>query len=439
MNELTRAVARVFFCKFPDGTPNFERFLRVRFGLKTNPECKYLQNMKIDRIEVRFVEAQLDKPFGWSQRWTNTRSVVVLKVFTDDGVIGWGETYGSQDTVASIASIARSAIGEDPSNISQIWHKIHRATFQSHGYAGIAVMAASAIDTALHDIVGKTTGKPVAEVMGGRIHDSIPVYATGLYYVDNDALQPHLDEAVGYIEQGFTGMKMKVGALPLKEDADRIRATREAIGPDVHLMFDANESYDVSSALTFANMVADQDITWFEEPCASRDFASNKMVQEKSPIPVSGGESLSTRWEFAPRFAERTFDIVQPDICGVGGPSEMHHVGLMAQAFGIKFNPHFWGTGISFAAAVHSLALQPIGQIGQTNIPYQNESVLEFDQTPHAVRENLTEPFFTQKNSRVAVPTKPGLGIELDEAVLERFTKGDVVVADTTSGIQAFF
>ena len=117
MNELTRAVARVFFCKFPDGTPNFERFLRVRFGLKTNPECKYLQNMKIDRIEVRFVEAQLDKPFGWSQRWTNTRSVVVLKVFTDDGVIGWGETYGSQDTVASLASIARSAIGEDPSNI----------------------------------------------------------------------------------------------------------------------------------------------------------------------------------------------------------------------------------------------------------------------------------------------------------------------------------
>jgi D-galactarolactone cycloisomerase len=395
--------------------------------------------MKIARIEVGFVEAELDKPFGWSQRWTNTRSVVVMRVITDDGVVGWGETYGSADTISGIASIAQMAIGEDPANISQLWHKIHRATFQSHGYAGVAVMATSAIDTALHDIIGKATGKSVAEVMGGRLHDSIAVYATGLYYVDNYALQPHLDEAVGYVEQGFSGMKMKVGALSLAEDAARIKATREAIGPDVRLMFDANESYDPSTALTFANMVADNDLTWFEEPCASRDFVGNKYVQARSPIPVSGGESLSTRWEFAPRFAERTFDIVQPDICGVGGPSEMLRVGLMAQAFGIKFNPHFWGTGISFAAALHALAVQPIGQIGQTNIPYQNESVLEFDQTPHPVRENLTEPFFTQSNSRVDVPTAPGLGIEVDEEVLKRFTKGDVVIVDTPVSNQPFY
>ena len=395
--------------------------------------------MKIDRIEVRYVEGKLDEHFGWSQRWTDTRSVVIVKVTTDDGVTGWGETYGSADTIAGIASAARLAIGEDASNISQIWYKIHRATFQSHGYAGVPVMAASAIDTALYDIVGKSTGKAAAELMGGPMHDSIAVYATGLYYVDNYALKPHLEEATGYVEQGFTAMKMKVGALSLKEDADRIRATREAIGPDVNLMFDANESYDVASALTFAKMVADQDITWFEEPCASRDFVGNKIVQEKSPIPVSGGESLSTRWEFAPRLAERTFDIIQPDICSVGGPSEMHRVGLMAQAFGVKFNPHFWGTGISFAAALHSLALQPIGQIGQTNIPYQNESVLEFDQTPHPVRENLTEPFFTQKNSRVEVPTAPGLGIEIDESALERFTVGDPIIVDTPISSQPFF
>ncbi|MBT7833395.1 MAG: mandelate racemase/muconate lactonizing enzyme family protein, partial [Chloroflexi bacterium] len=159
--------------------------------------------MKIDRIEVRFVEAELDQPFGWSQRWTNTRSLVVLKVFTDHGIVGWGETYGSLESVAAIASVARLAIGENPENISQIWHKIHRATFQSHMYTGAAVMAASAIDTALHDILGKSTGKPVAEVMGGRLHDSIAVYATGLYYVDNYALPTHLEEAAGYVEQGF--------------------------------------------------------------------------------------------------------------------------------------------------------------------------------------------------------------------------------------------
>ena len=104
--------------------------------------------MKIARIEVGFVEAELDKPFGWSQRWTNTRSVVVMKIITDDGIVGWGETYGSADTVSGIASIAQMAIGEDPENLSQVWHKIHRATFQSHSYAGVAAMATSAIDTA---------------------------------------------------------------------------------------------------------------------------------------------------------------------------------------------------------------------------------------------------------------------------------------------------
>ena len=117
----------------------------------------------------------------------------------------------------------------------------------------------------------------------------------------------------------------------------------------------------------------------------------------------------------------------------------MHRVGLMAQAFGVKFNPHFWGTGISFAAALHALAVQPVNQIGQTDIPYQNESVLEFDQTPHPIRENLTEPFCTQTNSRVEVPTGPGLGIEVDESVLARFTVGDVIVADTPSSAQRDF
>ena len=117
----------------------------------------------------------------------------------------------------------------------------------------------------------------------------------------------------------------------------------------------------------------------------------------------------------------------------------MHRVGLMAQAFGVKINPHFWGTGISFAAALHALALQPVNQIGQADIPYQNESVLEFDQTPHPIRENLTEPFFTQTKSRVEVPTAAGLGIEVDETVLERFTRGEAVVVDTPSTGQRVF
>ncbi len=383
--------------------------------------------MKIDRIEIRYLQASLDRPFGWSQQWIGARSIIVMKVTTDNGVVGWGETYGSGDSVPGIAAVAKMAIGEDAAGISKIWHKLQRATYQSHVFASAPALAMSAIDTALHDIAGKSAGRPVSEVLGGRLRDSVPVYATGLYYVDDYALAPHLEEATGYAEQGFTGMKMKVGALPLRDDAARIRATREAIGPDIRLMFDANESYDAATALSFAHMVADQDLSWFEEPCASRDDAANKMVQERSPIPIAGGESLATRWEFAPRLATRVFDIIQPDVCSVGGIAEMHRVGVMAQAHGVKINPHYWGTGISLAAALHAMAVQPINQIGQTDLPYQNESVLEFDQTPHPIREKLTQPF-AQSESRVPVPTQSGLGIEVDESTVERFAVGEPAI-----------
>ena len=153
-------------------------------------------------------------------------------------------------------------------------------------------------------------------------------------------------------------------------------------------MFDANEAYDSSNALEFLKLVKDVNLEWFEEPCASRDDRSNKYVQRNSHIPISGGESLHTRWDFVPRMTDRTFDIFQPDICAVGGISEMYKVGIMAQSMGVKFNPHFWGTGISFTAALHALSVQPLSQISMNNIPYENESVLECDRTPHPVREN---------------------------------------------------
>ena len=172
---------------------------------------------------------------------------------------------------------------------------------------------------------------------------------------------------------------------------------------------------------------------WFEEPCASRDDAANTYVRNNSLIPISGAESLSTRWDIVPRMINNVFDIIQPDICAVGGPSEMNKVGIIAQTLGKKFNPHFWGTGISFAAALHSLSVQPITQIGMKDIPYENESVLECDRTPHPVRENLTNDIFTHKNSRIDLPTGNGLGIEVDEKALDSFTVGNVIKIDSPS------
>ena len=254
--------------------------------------------MKIDHVEIRYLESKLNKPFGWSQRWTDIRNVILLKIVTDEGISGWGETYGSYDSLNEISSISSMIIDQNPNNYEMIWNKLHRSLYQSHMFAKSGINAISAIDTALLDIVGKSRKISVSEVLGGRTHESIPVYATGLYYVDDYALTPLLKEAELYVEEGFSGMKMKVGALSLKEDAERIMHVRNTIGDSINLMFDANESYDPISAIKLSKMVSKYDITWFEEPCASRDDSSNKLVQEQSDIPISGGESLSTRWEF---------------------------------------------------------------------------------------------------------------------------------------------
>ena len=395
--------------------------------------------MKIEKIELRYLEGKLDQPFAWSQRWTDVRSVINIKVFTDDGIVGWGETFGSLETMDSIASVLKISIGEDPRYIQKIWNKLYRATFQGHVFAKSAVYAISALDTALYDIVGKSENKSASEILGGKFRNSIPVYATGLYYVNNYSFNDLIKEAEEHASDGYTGMKMKIGALTLKEDAKRVLEVKRTIGDNIKLMFDANEAYDPISAIKFTKLISTADLEWFEEPCASRDDVSNIYVQSNSHIPISGAESLSTRWDIVPRMVKNVFDIFQPDICAVGGPSEMHKVGVIAQTLGKKFNPHFWGTGISFAAALHSLSVQPISQIGMTDIPYENESVLECDRTPHPVRENLTNDIFIHDNSRIEIPNGDGLGIEVDEKALDRFTVGNVISIDTTSSGQRIF
>ena len=395
--------------------------------------------MKIEKIEIRYLEGKLEEPFAWSQRWTDIRSVINIKVITDDGIVGWGETFGSLETLQAISTVLEIAIGEDPRFIEKIWNKLYSGTFQGHVFAKSAVYAISALDTALYDIVGKYENKSASDILGGRFKDSIPVYATGLYYSNNYSFDALIKEAEQLATNGYTGMKMKIGALSLKEDAMRVLEVKKTIGDNIKLMFDANEAYDPTNAIQFTKLLCNKEFEWFEEPCASRDDRSNKYVQENSYIPVSGGESLSTRWDFISRMVNRTFDIFQPDICAVGGPSEMHKVGLIAQSLGLKFNPHFWGTGISFAAALHSLSVQPLTQISMEDIPYENESVLECDKTPHPVRENLTNDIFIHNKSRVDVPNGPGLGIEVDEKALEKFTIGEVITINKSSSGQRIF
>jgi D-galactarolactone cycloisomerase len=382
---------------------------------------------RIERIEIRNVEAKLKKPFGWSQRWTDTRGNTVIKVVTSDGVTGWGEGAPGAVGSALAESLGHVVLGRDALDHGAIWTNLFQSVYQAHGFAGPAMSLVSAYDMAFWDAAGNTLGLPVSRLLGSAVRDSIPVYATGLYYTEDDFPGPLLKEAEGYVRQGFHGMKMKVGGKPFDEDVTRVHAVRKAIGPAVRLGIDANEAYNAAAAIQMARRVADADIAWFEEPCASYDDEANLQVRRSVPMPVSGGEGLKTLHEFAPRLARGVFDIVQPDVAIVGGITELVRVAYAASAYGIRTYPHFWGAGISFAASLHAAATFPLVQPAHIAEPYVNEVVLEFDQTPHPVRQALT-PGFKILNGRVAVPLGPGLGIEVDDKALARFTAGPPVI-----------
>lgn len=379
--------------------------------------------LKVDRVEIFNLEASLKRPFGWSQRWTTTRGNCVVRLTDSDGAVGYGEGSGGQTGVAHAEDLAHLVLGTDPSDRGATWSKVFVSVYQSHGFAGTAVSLLSAYDMALWDLAGRQADRPVWRLLGGSLRKDVSVYATGLYYSEDDFPGPLVDEAKAYETRGFRGMKMKIGGKPFDEDVRRVHTVREAIGPDIKLGVDANEGYSAAVAIQMARRIADADIAWFEEPCASYDDEANLQVRLASPIPVSGGEGLKTLHEFSPRLARRVFDIVQPDVAIVGGITELVRVAHAASTFGIRTFPHFWGTGISFAASLHACATFPLVPPAYVSEPYVNEPVLEFDQTPHAIRENLTAKFDV-RDGRVAVPVGPGLGIDVDPDVLRRFSVG---------------
>lgn len=378
--------------------------------------------MKITSIETFRLECALERPFGWSQGWIDKRSTGIVKITTDAGIIGWGEgSDGAAETIIGDV-FAPLLIGQNPLNRVGLWQKMFAALYNANQVVGYGGNAISAVDIALWDIAGKATGLPISDLLGGRVRDRVAVYATGLYYTEDGFPERLLAEASGYVEAGFKGMKTKVGGLSLAEDVKRVAALRKVIGPDIQLMVDANEGYNAATAIRIGQRLAEYDILWFEEPVNAQDIEAYEQVGAALPMAIAGGEGLRTRYEFKDMIGRRAFDIAQPDVGNVGGITEMSRVATLANSFGIQVNPHVWGSPIMIAASLHLSATLPPCPPARNPLPYQQEPVMEFDRTPNAIRETLCPQPFDQVDGFVAVPTKPGLGVEIDEAALERLT-----------------
>lgn len=376
--------------------------------------------MKISRIEATVVEQQLDKPFYFSQFEFQTRQICLVKVVAEDGTYGWGEGYGPATVVkAGIEFLTPLVVGEDSLQVEAIWSKMH---LRSLDYArrGVLVAAISAIDIALWDLRGKLLGQPVSVLLGGRRREQVRVYATGLYFTEtDDQVGALVDEAQLYAAQGFSAIKMKVG-LGVDTDLRHVRAVRQAIGDDIELMVDANHAYSLSEALSFARQIEPLGISFFEEPVSPEDYDGYRELRRQTSIAIAGGECEYLLAGFRLLLSQRCVDIAQPDICGAGGLTEVKRIAALASAFQTNTIPHSWGTGIAFAAGLHFVStLDPVP--GRLRMP---EAMLEMDRSESALRDTLTRPQFKQEGGRVAVPTTPGLGVDVDPIYLARYAKG---------------
>lgn len=373
--------------------------------------------MKVIAVRTHVLRHKLEQPFQSAFSTFHDRWACLVEIECDNGLTGWGECLGpSAPNAATVQAMSGLVIGRDPLRIEPIWLDIYNQ-FRDQGQRGPTMTALSGIDIALWDIAGKHFGVPVNVLLGGAHRTEIEAYATGGFRpVGRDRRAALVEELSGYVRQGFRAAKIKIG-FGVAEDVEVIAAVRDAIGPDIALMIDANHGYDALEAIRLGNAVAHLDIGWFEEPVVPEHLAAYQDVRARQPLPVAGGETWHGRTGFAEAIAARAVDILQPDVCGCGGITEMRKIVAMAETAGIRVVPHVWGTGVAIAASLQMLSILP------PTPPRHGarQPLLEFDQTHNPYRQTIIRTPFVQRDGIVRVPEGPGLGIEINRDEIARY------------------
>jgi D-galactarolactone cycloisomerase len=373
--------------------------------------------MKIRDVRTYVLEAALAEPFAYSQAWYERRGACLVEIVGEDGTSGWGEAFGPPRLTAPIVEYYKPLlIGADALATEAIWEALYNR-LRDHGQKGLAIEALSAVDIALWDLKGHHLGLPVHRLLGGPLRSRVEAYSTGFYRKHGgDPLGYLVEEAHQRVAEGFGALKLKLG-FGLDGDVRLCEAVRRAVGDDIRIMVDANHAYDATAAIRLGRRIEPLDIAWFEEPVPPEDHAGYRGVKAALAIPVAGGEAEFTRWGFRPLIAERLVDILQPDVCAAGGISECKKIADMANAFGVRVNPHVWGTGVALAASLQLLAALPHNPPGLHAL----EPLLEFDRSEHPIRMAVLRDPIEQQGGWVEIPQGPGLGIEIDRAALTRF------------------
>jgi D-galactarolactone cycloisomerase len=338
----------------------------------------------------------------------DSRSTTLVQIDTDEGVSGFGSCSGNGELIEFImAKVLKPLVmGMDPTGIEEVWDRAYvRGGHKEFGTRGIGVVALSGIDIALWDIIGKLRGLPLYELLGGKCRDKVPVYATALYPEKPSTVA---QRARGFADQGFHGVKIKVG-FDLDQDIDIVRAVRQELGRDFIVMTDANQGYTVDVALKAADAFADSGVFWLEEPLFAEDIAGHALLREKTGVPVAVGENLHMCSAFENFVMRQAVDFLQPDVARAGGITEIKKIAALAAGRQVPISFHTWGDAVALAASIHLSAAMP------------ECTVMELDYTYNPLRAELLRQPLELESGFLFPPDKPGLGIELDADALERF------------------
>jgi L-alanine-DL-glutamate epimerase-like enolase superfamily enzyme len=351
---------------------------------------------------------------GWPQGHEPEDDLhTLLELQTDEGLTGLGSIFTSSGLAAAGLEFLRPLWeGESALEPERVSEKLRQSTFWQ-GRGGTVEHVISGIDIALWDVCGKACGQPVSRLLGGCYRQKIKPYGS-ILFDEPDRLRETLEATV---ERGFRAIKLgwrPFGRRSSKFDELLVRTARETVGEDVELLVDAGGSeqfwpHGYKWALNTARMLADYDIGWFEEPLSPDDIEGFVQLRRRSPVPIAGGEVLTRRQAFIPFIERRAFDIVQPDATKCGGLSEARRIAWMCQDHHLLMVSHGWNTAIGVAADLHLAAAMP------------NARYVEYLTPAPYIEEIITRPFQVDSEGFLAIPTAPGLGIELNRDALRRF------------------
>jgi L-alanine-DL-glutamate epimerase-like enolase superfamily enzyme len=352
----------------------------------------------------------------------------LVRVETECGIVGYGEARSalssSGQNVALKTVIEQELgpllIGEDPRRISRLWDimyngsRAHFALDRGHvfpalGRRGITICGISGIDIALWDILGKSLGVPIHQLLGGKRHDRMPAYASG-GWAPADRIAEELQR---FLDIGnFKAVKMRVGSADgdVATSVARVRAAREGLGDKIDIMCDAHGTYTVVEAKRFCDQVKECHIAWFEEPVTADDKRGLAEVRASTDIPISTGESEFTRFDFRDLVELRAADILQPDLSIAGGITETMRIEALCSAWQLRFAAHIWGGATTFAAGLH------VSAVASTAF------ILEYSCGANPLLQQLAKEDFTAVDGMIEIPDRPGLGVTIDEDFVREYS-----------------